>query len=104
MIHLECGSGWCAAQGTPVRDCGDAGSPACLPNPAGSGPKGSRRPPSIPASCPRARVPLAEVRPDALPPQRPLSPELAEVCVAWRAWKSDPGRGEGKCVGSWDAP
>lgn len=104
MIHLECGSGWCAAQGTPVRDCGEAWSPACLPNPARSGPKGSRHPPSIPTSCPRARVPLAEGRPDALPPQRPLSPELAEVCVAWRAWKSDPGRGEGRCVGSWDAP
>lgn len=82
MIHLECGSGWCTAQGTPDRDCGDAGSSACSPSPAGSGPKGPRRPPSIPASCPQARVLLAEVRPDALPPHRPLSPELAEVCVA----------------------
>lgn len=81
MIHLECGSGWCTAQGTPDRDCGDSGSPACLPNPAGAGPKGSRRPPSTPASCPQARVPQAKVRPDALLPRRPLSPELAEVCV-----------------------
>lgn len=82
MIHLECGSRWCAAQGTPDPDCRDTGSPACSPNPAESGPMGSRRPPSIPASCLQARVQLAEVRPDALPPHRPLSRELAEVCVA----------------------
>lgn len=47
-------------------------------------------------------MPLAEVRPDALPPHRPLSPELAEVCVAQRTWKFDPGLGEGKCVWSCD--
>lgn len=103
MIHLECGSGWCTAQDTPDWDCGDVGSPACSPYPDGSGPKGSRRPPCVAASCPRSRVPLAEVRPDALPPHRPLSPELAEVCVALRFWKFDPGLGEGKCVWIWDA-
>lgn len=47
-------------------------------------------------------MPLAEVRPDALPSHRPLSPELAEVCVAQRTWKFDPGLGEGKCVWSCD--
>lgn len=82
MIHLECGSGWCTAQGTPDRDCGDAGSPACSPNSSGSGHKGSCRPPSLLASCLQAGVQLAEVRPSALPPHRPLSRELAEVCVA----------------------
>lgn len=100
MIHLECGSGWCTAQDTPDGDCGDAGSPACSPCPAGSCPKGSRRPPCVPASYPQARVPLAEVRPDALPSRRSPSRQLAEVCVAQRAWKSDPGLGEGKCVWS----
>lgn len=81
MIHLECGWGWCATQGTPDGDCRDAGSPACSSNPCGSGLKGSHRPPSIPASYLRAGVPLSEVRPDALPPHHPPSPKLAEVCV-----------------------
>lgn len=81
MIHLECGSGWCTAQGTPDRDCGDAGSPASSPSSAGSGPKGSRRPPSLLASCLQAKVQLAEVRPNARPPHRPRSRGMAEVCV-----------------------
>lgn len=51
MIHLECGSGWCTAQGTPVPDCGDVEGPACSTDRARSGPMGSRRPLSIPASC-----------------------------------------------------
>lgn len=44
MIHLECGFGWCASQGTPDPDCGDSGSPACSPNPAGFGPQGAPPP------------------------------------------------------------
>lgn len=43
-------------------------------------------------------VPLAEVRPDALPSHLPWNPLLAKVCVAQQTWKSDSGLGEGKCV------
>lgn len=103
MIHLECGSGWCTEQDTPDWDCGGAGSPARLPYPAWSGPQGSPRPPWVPASGPQAGVPLAEVRPDAPPSHRPPIPELTEVRVAQRARKFDPGLGEGRCVGRWDA-
>ena len=73
MIHLECGSGWCTAQGTPDRDCGDAGSPASSSSSAGSGPKGSRRLPSLLASCLQAKVQLAEMR-----PQRSATPSPSE--------------------------
>lgn len=82
MIHLECGSGWCASQGTPDRDCGDVRSPACSSNPVGFGPHGSHRPPSAPASYLWAGVPQAEVCPESLPSLLPLSPLLAEVLVA----------------------
>lgn len=52
MIHLECGSGWCASQGTPDRDCGDGRSPACSPNPAGLGPQGVPPPTFSPSVLP----------------------------------------------------
>lgn len=74
--------------------------PRLLALPCGSCPKGSRRPPCVPASYPQARVLLAEVRPDALPSHRSPSRELAEVCVAQRAWKSDPGWGRGSVFGA----
>lgn len=77
--------------------------PRLLTPPSRVWPQGVSTTACVPAFCPQARVPLAEVRPDALPSHRPPSPELAEVCVAQRAWKSDPGLGEGKCIWSWDA-
>jgi hypothetical protein len=69
MIHLECGSGWCAAQDTPDPDCRDAGSPACSSNPAESGPKGSRRPPSLPCF-----LPLGSGAASQGAPRRPANP------------------------------
>lgn len=73
-----CGSGWCTAQGTPDQDCGDAGSPASSPSSAGSGPKGSGRPPSSLASCLQAKVQLAGCAPT---PGHPiaLGAEVAEA-------------------------
>lgn len=105
VIHLECGSGWCAAQDPPDWDCGDAGAPPARPARPSLVPRGlaAALGPWDPASCPQARVLLAEVCLAALPSHRPPSPELAEVCVAQRAWKSDPGLGEGKGAWSWNA-
>lgn len=67
-----------------------------MPNPAGFGPQGVRLPTFCSSLLPL--VPLAEVRPDALPSHLPWNPLLAKVCVAQQTWKSDSGLGEGKCV------
>lgn len=78
MIHLECGSGWCTAQGTPDQDCGDAGSPAEGPARPALDPRGLARPLLHPASGQGAAGRDA--------PQRPATPspsswEMAEACV-----------------------
>lgn len=68
-IHLDCGSGWCASQGTPDRDCGDGRSAACSPNPAGFGPQGV--PP--PTFCPSI-LPLGRSTPGRGAPRCPATP------------------------------